>query len=113
MTADYGPAHWHCQIGFVKRRENIYTFPGTVAPELPISKQPNDAVILYLQNLLERAKTGELQAVGIAQALYDGTTRTSWRGGDQWACSLLGGALFLLAVDYAVQHNDEARKQQT
>lgn len=92
---------WHCRIGIVKRRGNVHLFPGVYAPELPAEQQPNWPLIECLEDVLARARSGEVQAVGIAGVKADETTFTIWRRGGYWCSSLMAGAMLHLLFNYA------------
>ena len=96
----YGPEHWHCQIGHVKPHGNIALFPNTVAPELPVNRQPEDGVIDLLQDLLDKALRGELRAVAAAYVKVGDYTSFAWSQGIQ-ATHQLGASISDLAFAYA------------
>lgn len=91
----------HCRIRKIKPRGNVQLFPGTVAPELPARKQPNEIVIDMLETLLDRARRGDVQGLAAAWINGDGSTASNWAGGQQYGCSLLLGALGMLETEYA------------
>lgn len=49
----------------------------------PASIAGNDDLVRQLEEMLDRAKAGQLTAMGMAYVNADGTIATRWSGGDQ------------------------------
>lgn len=49
----------------------------------PASAAGNDDLVRQLEEALERAKSGQITAMGMAYVNADGTIATRWSGGDQ------------------------------
>jgi hypothetical protein len=54
--------------------ERITQFPGITRTDLPKNEQPCLEVIEFLEGLLEKAKRGEIQAIGVAYVRPDNVT---------------------------------------
>lgn len=70
--------------------------------DVPQTAQPRQTVITALEELLERAKAGEVQAVGYAALHADGLTSWCWSGIVGGSHGLIGAAAML--TDAAVRH---------
>jgi hypothetical protein len=78
-------------------KAKILPFPGCEVPDQVASQQPQKEVIKLLEQLLEMAKTGELQAVAYAGVLENTQTINDYKFGSGSACySLNSAALYLL-----------------
>ena len=71
-----------------------------------IKPEPNQDAIEYLEDLLERAKTGEIQGFAIAIAKSKGTTANGWSG-IQNQCMSIIGELESLKVDLIRSNVDQ------
>lgn len=70
---------------------------GPVGPTTP--SEPDENVIAVLEELLERAKTGEIRAMAYAYLLPEHALGTGWVGADQ-----AGGGIALGFAVSALQH---------
>jgi glycerol kinase len=64
----------------------------------PSSKEFNADLVDQLEELLERAKAGEITAMGMALVKADGCVATRWSGGDQLVQMI--AAVTLLQADF-------------
>ncbi len=53
--------------------------------------QPDDRLIVMLEDALERAKAGELKGVAIISIMSDGCVLDGWSSGDYSRYAMLGG----------------------
>jgi hypothetical protein len=60
----------------------IILFPGTEFIDQGPNEQPQDEVIRVLEEMIERAESGELQAVAVAGILSDGTSISDYSVGN-------------------------------
>jgi hypothetical protein len=103
---------WHCRIGRVKRRGNVYAFRGTVSPELGRDEQPVAGVIAELEQLLADAKSGKIRAIAFALVFTGNFTSYGWaRGHGQTAhaqAAAIGDLSFAIQYERYVAHMDYA-----
>jgi hypothetical protein len=100
MTTSHDP---HCRIGKVTPHGNVELFPGVTHFHLPARLQPDDEVISFLARLLFDASEGDVRGLGVAWIDGEGNTAINWAGGEGYPCTLLLGAMQLLALQYAAK----------
>lgn len=59
---------------------NLYLLPGVIYPDKPISEQPDGDVIIQLEQALQWAKEGKIQAAALAIVTHDDKLYTSFEG---------------------------------
>lgn len=91
----------HCRIGRVKPHGNIRLFPGTRVPDLSVNAQPNNDVIEFVEGLLKRARSGEIQGVAATWIYGDAVTGHNWAGAEKFCCSLMVGGIAMLGHELA------------
>lgn len=97
-----GPEHWHCRIGRVKRRDNVYAFPGIMDMELPVRAQPDPDTIRLARALLDEAESGKCQGLAVGWLDQTGATFSSWAGAGRFPVNYLIGSLVYTAMELAI-----------
>lgn len=75
----------------------LYAFPGVAIPDRPVGAQPQPHVIAMLENLLARARTGDLQAIAVSFVNADRSVADDWRHGSNTTHELIAGVAYLQA----------------
>lgn len=78
----------------MRATDNVSVFPGILRPGQPANAQPQQDIIEKLESLLDRAQSGQLQALAFAGISDTGNTFDGWCGG-AYVTSLMGAIAFL------------------
>lgn len=70
-----------------------------------IKKEPNQEIISCIENLLERAKKGEITNFAFAMGMTEGNMARGWAGSMDDVISLLG-EIKILELDFAISNTD-------
>lgn len=109
----YGPEHWHCRIGRV-RRGNVFAFPRTVSPDLGRDEQPVAECIDVLEDLLTDARSGRIRAIAAAVVERGDNATYCWaRGYGQTAhaqAAAISDLSFAYAMDRHMTRRDRAER---
>lgn len=91
--------------------DNVKAFPGVVDPAKDI--QPDEAVVRFCEDLVERAKSGEIRAIAVALVKHGRVTADGWRRGEYGAdCAHeLMAAITYLQLRYGGQINATADRE--
>jgi hypothetical protein len=87
--------------------KKVVTFP-VVPQQIPVSAPPQSEIIELLEHYLERARSGELQAVAIAAALSNGNTTEAYEVGTGPYAHVLMASLAYLHGHYVRGQIDDA-----
>jgi hypothetical protein len=91
----------------------IRAFPGTTdSTKLP-EEQPDAAIIAFCEDLVVRAKSGEIRAIAVAMVNPGRVTADGWRRADHGAdcCHELMAAITYLQLRYGNQVNATADRE--
>ena len=61
-------------------KATVLTMPGVSRPDQSAGMQPNAKVIAYLEKVLARAKSGEIQSVALTYVRSNGYPSYGWHG---------------------------------
>lgn len=87
----------------------IKSFPGVPDITRPSGAQPQPRVIAFLQDLLDRAQRGDIQAVAATFVMPDQTVADGWRLGPNTTHQIVAGVTYLQnRVASLANANDQA-----
>lgn len=80
---------------------DIVALPGVSKPDVPAARQPDDQVIMCLEEALDRARRGEIRAVAIAEAGPGDFTNYNWSFAEVGMWHLMTAAIMDLQFEFA------------
>ena len=91
---------------------NITSFPGVVVVERVSDAQPDEKVIAFCEDLVQRAKIGAIRAIAVAIVEPGRTTADGWRRSEYGAdcCHELMAAITYLQLRYGNQVNADGAR---
>lgn len=91
----------------------VRAFPGVSDASLALDEQPDASVIAFCEDILERARSGSIQAIAVAMVQPGRVTADAWRravNGSDCAHELMA-AITYLQVRYAAGANDRSESE--
>ena len=93
--------------------DNIRSFPGIADSAKKPDEQPDEKIIAFCEDLVTRAKSGEIRAIAVAMVQSGRVTADGWRRADYGAdcCHELMAAITYLQLRYGNQINTTADRE--
>jgi hypothetical protein len=91
---------------------NIKPFPGVADATKAPDEQPDVEVVAFCEDLVRRAKSGEIRAIAVAMVQPGRTTADGWRRSSHSAdcCHELMAAITYLQLRYGNQVNTDSER---
>lgn len=89
----------------------VVGLPGVTRPDLPAGAQPRASVVEMLEALVEQARRGEIQGIGIAVAGSDNSVTYDWEFSDVGTRHQLFAAISDLFHEFAAMRAGARRSE--